>query len=59
LGYGLFRCCAELLRQPDSHIGYLAFGVVTMGMILCLPVILTGFILLFLAYKKKPPLEPR
>ena len=50
LGYGIFRCFAEFFRQPDAHIGYLAFGMFTMGMALCLPVILTGLVLLFLAY---------
>lgn len=55
LGYGLLRCIAEFFRQPDAHIGYLAFGVVTMGMVLCLPLILTGLVLLFLAYRKKAP----
>lgn len=54
LGYGLFRCFAEFFRQPDAHIGYLAFGFVTMGMVLCLPLILTGIILLCLAYRKQP-----
>ena len=53
LGYGLFRCFVELFRQPDAHLGYLAFGFVTMGMVLCLPVILTGILLLWLAYRKK------
>jgi phosphatidylglycerol:prolipoprotein diacylglycerol transferase len=57
LGYGLLRCFAEFFRQPDAHIGYLAFGVITMGMILCLPVILTGIILLTLAYKNTPVTE--
>ena len=52
LGYGLFRCFAEFFRQPDAHIGYLAFGFVTMGMALCLPLILTGLILLYMAYRK-------
>jgi prolipoprotein diacylglyceryl transferase len=57
LGYGAFRCFAEFFRQPDAHIGYLAFGFVTMGMVLCIPLILTGAVLLFLAYRK--PAEPR
>lgn len=53
LGYGLFRCFVEFFRQPDAHLGYLAFGWVTMGMVLCLPVILVGVLLLWLAYRKK------
>jgi phosphatidylglycerol:prolipoprotein diacylglycerol transferase len=52
LGYGVFRCFVEFFRQPDAHIGYLAFGFVTIGMLLCVPLLLTGSILLFLAYGK-------
>ena len=55
LGYGLFRCFVEFFRQPDAHLGYLAFGFVTMGMILCLPMIVLGCVLLWLAYRKKGP----
>ncbi|MDR0339768.1 MAG: prolipoprotein diacylglyceryl transferase [Desulfovibrio sp.] len=54
LGYGVFRCFAEFFRQPDAHLGYLAFDFVTMGMLLCLPVIATGVILLSLAYARPP-----
>jgi phosphatidylglycerol:prolipoprotein diacylglycerol transferase len=51
LGYGLFRSFAELFRQPDAHIGFLAFDFLTMGMLLSLPIALTGAVLLFLAYR--------
>jgi phosphatidylglycerol:prolipoprotein diacylglycerol transferase len=44
----------EFFRQPDAHLGYLAFGFVTMGMVLCVPLILFGAALLYLAYRKKP-----
>ena len=54
-GYGAFRFIVEFFRQPDAHIGYLAFEVVTMGMLLCVPVILFGLTLLWLAYSKKAP----
>jgi phosphatidylglycerol:prolipoprotein diacylglycerol transferase len=53
LGYGVFRCFVEFFRQPDAHLGYLAFGFVTMGMVLCLPLILIGCLLLYSAYGKK------
>lgn len=52
LGYGLFRSSVEFVREPDAHIGYLAFDWVTMGMVLSWPMILFGAILLFLAHKK-------
>jgi len=41
------------VREPDSHIGYLAFGWLTMGHILTLPMIILGAALLLLAYRKK------
>lgn len=51
IGYGLFRSFVELFRMPDAHIGYLAGNFLTMGMVLCVPLILTGFLLLWLAYR--------
>ena len=53
LGYGLFRFLVELLRLPDAHIGYLAFGWVTMGQLLSLPMMLGGMALLILAYAQQ------
>ena len=38
---------------PDAHIGYLAGDWVTMGMILCLPMLLAGGLMLVLAYRRK------
>lgn len=52
VGYGVFRCFVEFFRQPDEHIGYLAGNFLTMGMVLCVPMILIGIILLWAAYKK-------
>jgi len=46
LGYGLFRLVAEYFREPDAHIGYLAGGWLTMGMLLSLPMIVAGVILM-------------
>lgn len=42
IGYGVFRFAIEFVRLPDAHIGYLAFGWLTMGQILCLPLIAAG-----------------
>lgn len=47
--YGLFRSLIELVRVPDAHIGYLAGGWFTMGQLLCIPMVLTGVLLLVLA----------
>lgn len=41
LGYGLSRLFVENFREPDAQIGYIA-GVITMGQILCLPMIILG-----------------
>lgn len=53
LGYGVFRCLVEFVRLPDAHIGYLAFGWLTMGQVLSLPMILAGLALLLLAYGRR------
>ncbi|MDR2161731.1 MAG: prolipoprotein diacylglyceryl transferase [Desulfovibrio sp.] len=50
LGYSLFRVFGEFFRQPDAQLNYLAFGWVTMGMALCLPLLAAGLVLLWLAY---------
>ncbi len=44
--YGLFRFAVEFVRVPDVQLGYLAFGWLTMGQMLCLPLILMGIWLL-------------
>ncbi len=50
LCYGLFRFAVEFVREPDAHIGYLAFGWLTMGHLLSAPMILFGIYLLWWAY---------
>lgn len=47
--YGLFRFAVEFVREPDAHIGYLAFGWLTMGQVLSLPLIAVGLFLLWLS----------
>jgi len=53
LCYGLFRFIVEFVREPDAQLGYLAFGWLTMGQLLCLPMILAGVGLILFAYKRK------
>jgi phosphatidylglycerol:prolipoprotein diacylglycerol transferase len=53
LGYGLFRGLIEFVRMPDAHIGHLAFGWLTMGHLLTLPMILLGMGLLTVAYRRQ------
>lgn len=50
LGYGLFRFVAEFFRMPDPQYGYLAFNWLTMGQLLCLPMIIAGAIMMVWAY---------
>jgi phosphatidylglycerol---prolipoprotein diacylglyceryl transferase len=48
--YGLFRFTVEFVRQPDAHIGYVAFDWLTMGQLLSLPMLVGGAVMLALAY---------
>lgn len=41
-GYAIARIAVEFVRLPDEHIGYLAGGWLTMGMVLSLPILLIG-----------------
>lgn len=52
LGYGAFRFAVEFVRMPDVQLGYLAFGWVTMGQLLSLPMIVGGIFLLLFAYRR-------
>ncbi|MFA5590732.1 MAG: prolipoprotein diacylglyceryl transferase [Lysobacteraceae bacterium] len=45
--YGVFRFLVEFVREPDAHLGYLAFGWLTMGQVLSIPLILVGLWLLW------------
>lgn len=53
LGYGVFRFLLEFYRVPDAQYGYLAWGWLTMGQILSIPLILTGGLILYFAYNSK------
>ena len=43
--YGIFRFTIEFYREPDSHLGFI-FMNISMGQLLCLPMILIGSIFL-------------
>lgn len=47
--YGLFRFIIEFVRMPDVQLGYLAFGWLTMGQLLSLPMVVLGVYLLLKA----------
>ena len=55
--YGSFRFLVEFVREPDAHIGYLAFGWLTMGQVLSLPLVALGLFLLWLS-RRAPTLRP-
>ena len=42
MGYAISRILVEFAREPDAHIGYLAGGWLTMGMLLSLPLMAVG-----------------
>lgn len=49
--YGIFRFLLENFREPDQQIG-LIFDWLSMGQILCLPLILSGIVIIFYSLKK-------
>lgn len=54
LCYGVFRFFIEFWRVPDPQLGYLAFGWVTMGQVLSLPMMAAGAVLLAWASRRAP-----
>jgi len=42
VGYGIARTTGEFFREPDVFLGYLIGGV-TMGQLLCIPMLVAGF----------------
>ena len=53
LCYGIFRFAVEFVRVPDAQLGYLAFNWLTMGQILCLPMMAAGIFLMVWANKRQ------
>ena len=51
--YGMFRFTVEFFRQPDIQIGFVAFGWMSKGQLLSLPMILVGIILMVYAYRSR------
>jgi len=50
LGYGCLRFFVEFFREPDRQIGFQAFGWMTRGQLLSLPMIALGVYLIVTAY---------
>ncbi len=51
LCYGIFRFAVEFVREPDVQLGYLAWGWLTMGQVLSVPMIVFGTGLMMWAYR--------
>jgi phosphatidylglycerol:prolipoprotein diacylglycerol transferase len=45
--YGIFRFVIEFVREPDIQLGYILLNTFTMGHLLCLVMIITGFLVFF------------
>jgi phosphatidylglycerol:prolipoprotein diacylglycerol transferase len=52
LGYGIARITCEFFREPDVQVGFL-WGGLTMGMLLCIPLMLGGLAVLAVAFKRQ------
>jgi len=57
--YGVFRFLVEFVRVPDEGV-YVAFGWLTKGQILSVPLVLLGLYLLWLSRRARTlqPVEP-
>ncbi len=55
--YGVFRFAVEFVRMPDNG-AYVAFGWLTRGQILSLPLVVLGVLLLVMS-RRAPVLQPR
>ena len=53
IGYGVARIFCEFFREPDVQLGFL-WGGLTMGMLLCTPLILAGIAALAVAFSRQP-----
>ena len=57
VGYASFRIISEFFREPDKHLGFIAFNWLTMGQLLSILMFVPGVILLVMAYLKQQPAQ--
>ena len=50
--YGAIRFIIEFFRQPDAHLGFVALDYISMGQLLCIPMIIIGLLMLVFTRKK-------
>ncbi|HEY4647030.1 MAG TPA: prolipoprotein diacylglyceryl transferase [Steroidobacteraceae bacterium] len=55
VGYSVFRFLIEFVRVPDENMGYLAWGWLTTGQVLSIPMFLAGAAMLGFAYRSAKP----
>ena len=53
VGYGIARTVCEFFREPDAQLGFL-WGGLTMGMLLCIPLIAAGLGVIAFALTRQP-----
>ena len=51
VGYGSLRFISELFREPDRHMGFIAFQWLTQGQLLSIPMLLFGIAFLVTSYR--------
>ena len=51
--YAVCRGLVEFVREPDAHIGYIAGGWLTMGQLLCVPMLVAGIGILLVTRVKR------
>ena len=54
-GYGALRFITEFFRQPDNHLGFIAFDWLTMGQLLSLPMFIIGILIVLRARTRSEP----
>lgn len=53
--YGIFRFSVEFFRRPDPQLGFIAFDWLTMGQLLCIPMLLVGVALII--WSRRQPID--
>ncbi len=51
--YACFRFFLEFFRQPDAQLGFIAWGWLTQGQLLSIPMLIVGLLFMMIAYKNK------
>lgn len=59
MGYAISRFLVEFVREPDAHIGFIAWGWLTLGHVLTIPVGVLGLCLWLRARRGKGVDQPR